>query len=308
MSAHRLVLAAVLAALAVVGAGCRRDTREAPERPPVTELRLGFTPSEEGEGDREESHRALADYLGRRLGLPVVLVRSANYGAAIAAMSEGRVDMISLGPFAYVLAARQGVAEALVVTGTDEHGPRTYESVLLTHERTGLTSLADVVRRSKDLRLDLVDPASNSGNLVPRVALQAAGADVERGFAAVEYTQSHGVAILDVAAGHADVAGVSRRILERLWSRHRVPRDGLRVIWQSDRLPAGPLAVRSGLPMELKDALRRALVALPSAEPETHARVMRPYGEGALRFLQADERLWDPLRRLAPSVGEDRRG
>lgn len=301
-------LTAVLAIIAVLGAGCQRERAETPAKPPGAELRLGFTPSEEGEGDREESHRALADYLGRRLGLPVVLVRSANYGAAIAAMSEGRVDMISLGPFAYVLAARQGVAEALVVTGTDERGPRTYESVLLTHERTRLTTLADVVQRSETLRLDLVDPASNSGNLVPRVALQAAGADVERGFARVEYTLSHGVAILNVAAGHAEVAGVSRRILERLWSRHRVPRDGLRVIWQSDRLPAGPLAVRSGLPGNLKDALRRALLTLPSAEPETHARVMRPYGDAGLRFLQADERLWDSLRRLAPVADADRGG
>jgi phosphonate transport system substrate-binding protein len=303
-----LRLLASLGVLLIGVLGCQPRTPVTAADSGAPELRLGFTPSEEGEGDREEAHQALADYLGRNLGLRVVLVRSANYGAAIEAMREGRVDVMSLGPFAYVLAAKRGIAEALVVTGTREKGSRTYESVLLTHERTGLLTIDDIVRRAHTLRLRLVDPASNSGNLVPRAALRAAGADLLQAFGSVEFTLSHGVAILDVAAGRAEVAGVSGSILERLWVRQRVSRDGLRVVWKSDLLPAAPLAVRSGLPAERKEALRRALVELADADPVAHARVMRPHGDPDLRFLPAEDTLWEPLRRLdqppVPSGGK----
>ncbi|HEY0946189.1 MAG TPA: PhnD/SsuA/transferrin family substrate-binding protein, partial [Opitutaceae bacterium] len=126
-----LVLA--LLALALLLAGCSGRATEADTAPPSVNgrpgrLRLGYTPSEELVADREQSQAELARYLERTLGIPVELVRTASYGPAIEAMERGDIDVMSLGPFAYVLAAKRAAAEAIATTGRPGDGPRTYQS------------------------------------------------------------------------------------------------------------------------------------------------------------------------------------
>lgn len=262
-------------------------------------LRLGYTPSEETVTDREAVYQALAGYLERTLGMKVELVRTASYGPAVESMARGEIDMMSLGPLAYILASQQGAAEVLVVTALPESGPRTYQSALITHRRTGLNTLADVPARAGDLRLSYTDPASNSGHLVPQARLAALGLKPEAGFREVDYSLSHSVSIFNVIYGRSDLAGVSANVLRRLQAKGRVPDDELVVLWESERLPAGPIAVRSALPDALKRELKAAMVALPERDPATARIVMAQYSETGVIYLPGEDALYDGLRRLA---------
>lgn len=278
--------------LAVIGVGCGRvRTEEAP-------LRLGYTPAEETVADREGAAKALAGYLQRCLGRKVVVVRTASYGPAVEAMARGEVDVVGLGPFAYVLAAERGVAEALVTTGTAGH-PRTYESALIAHRRSGLMTLDDLQRRASSLTIHFTDPASNSGYLVPQAFLLGLGLDPERSFAHTELTLSHSVSILNVMFGRADVAGVNASALRRLVSRGRVAAADLTVLWTSQPLPSGPIAVRTALPLALKQALQTALVELPQREPETWRIIGAQYSDADTVYLRCDDSLYAELRALA---------
>lgn len=267
-------------------------------------LRLGYTPTEEGMVDREEAQQALADYLAQVLKLRVELVRTASYGPAIEAMRRGEIDIMSLGPFAYVIAAQQQAAEVIVATAKPGQQPRTYQSVFVTHRRTGLTDMKEVPNRSHDLRFCYTDPASNSGYLVPRAALKGLGLEAERDFASTEFTLSHSVAIFNVLYGRADLAGVSASVLERLVAYGRVPADELVVLWQSDRLPGGPIAVRPALASELKKAIQRALVELPERDPAAAQEVMRQYPESGLVYTACDDARYAGLRRLVAAEGQ----
>jgi phosphonate transport system substrate-binding protein len=267
-------------------------------------LRLGYAPSEETVADRESASLALAAYLERTVGIPVELVRTASYGPAIEAMARGEIDIMNLGPLAYVLASRRGVAEPLVVTGNIRTGPRTYRSALITHRRTGLERLTDLRNRAPSLRFNYTDPASNSGHLVPQAKLAQLGLTAEESFASMEFTLSHSVAIYNVAHDRADLAGVSATVLERLTAKGRVEADELVVLWSSDSLPLGPMTVRPVMPAALKNDLRRALIDLATNDPATSRIVMAQYPEPDLVYLPGDDSLYAGLRELAHGVEE----
>ncbi len=287
-----------LAALAWAS-GCERPKAEAATKDgedPVV-LRLGYAPSDETVVDREKASRVLAEYLGRRLGVSVELVQTASYGPALDALAGGAVDLVALTPFAYVLASDRGLAEALVVLGTERKGPRTYRSAIVTHRRTGLERLEDLAARAEYLRFNFTDPASNSGHLVPRARLAGLGIDAEKDFGRTEFTLSHNVAVLNVEFGLADVAGVSNTTLQRLFESGRASREALVVLWVSDELPNGPMAVRTELPAAFKRRLREALLELPKADPEASRAVMAPYEAGSV-FVACEDALYDGLRAL----------
>ncbi len=287
----------------VLALGCAREpaapastTARASEAWPEV-LRLGYAPSDETVVDREKASRVLAKYLERRLGIPVELVQTASYGPAVDALADGAVDLVGLTPFAYILASERGWAEALVVRGTARNGPRTYRSAIVTHRRTGLARLEDLSERAKHLRFNFTDPASNSGHLVPRARLAGLGLHAKKDFASTEFVLSHNVAVLNVEFGLADVAGVSNTTLQRLLESGRVGRDSLVVLWVSDELPNGPMAVRADLPGELKRRLREAFLELPQADPEASRAVMAPYEAGEV-YVACDDTLYDGLRAL----------
>lgn len=267
-----------------------------------TSLRIGFALAEEAVVDRESAARALAGYLERTLRIDVSVVRTASYGPAIAALARGEIDLIALAPFAYLLAAADGTAEALVATGRPQSGPRTYQSMLIAHRRTGLRHLDELRARAAGLRFNHTDPASNSGYLAPEAKLAALGLDVQRDFRSCEFTLSHSVSIFNVLFDRADVAGVSRTTLDRLIAKGRVRREDLVVLWESDPLPNGPIAVRRALPDAFKRELQTALVDLAARQPATARAVMAQFPEPDLVFLACDDSLYEPLRALAQTI------
>lgn len=254
------MLCLVLLVGVVALAGCAREV-EGPEP-----LRLGYTPAEDTRADRGDAARALAGYLQRELGRPVVVVRTSSYGPAVAALASGEIDVIGLGPFAYWRARRAGVAEAIVVSGHAETGPRTYQSLLIARRDSGVEQLEDLAAAAGRLRLNFSDPASNSGYLVPAARLAGLGLGA-KDFANWEFTLSHAVAILNVVHGAADLAGVNGSVYERLRESERIDDRNLRVLWTSPPLPIGPVVARAGLDEAVVQAVQAALVALVQRDP-----------------------------------------
>ena len=292
-------------AIAVLFAGCARESPAPATDARPTVLRLGYTPSEETVVDREAANLALARYLERALGgITVTLVRTASYGPAVAAMARAEIDLVALAPFAYMLAADDGIAEAVAATGTAASGPRTYRSALIAHRRTGVADLAALAGRAATLRFNYTDPASNSGHLVPQALLASLGLVPERDFAATEFTLSHSVAVFNVVFGRADVAGVSYSTLQRLIAKGRVRSEEIGTLWLSEPLPNGPMAVRRALPAAFKREVQTALVQFAAADPAAARTAMAQFSDEDLVFIACDDSLYAGLRTLASQVAE----
>lgn len=115
--------------------------------------------------------------------------------------------------------------------------------------------------------LNLVDPASTSGALLPGQAVLAhTGQALEVFFSRVSYAGSHARALAAVRAGRVDAALVSSQSLETALLRGIVARGELRTLWVSAPLPTDPLVLRKKLCPALKALGMQALVAVDESD------------------------------------------
>lgn len=204
-------------------------------------------------GDYEAIIETLADELDRN----VLLVPVGSYGAVIEGMVDGSVDLAELGPGSYALARDRGAdiaAFASLHRQTDAVGPATYRSVLIVRRDAGIQSLKDL----RGSTVSLVDPASTSGGIVPRAALQRmTGLSLETWFGRVSFAGSHDVAIDAVLNGRVAAAFVSGNRVAEAVHRGRPAAHALHIIWRSDPIPSDPFAYQADLCQPVKDAIHR---------------------------------------------------
>ena len=132
-------------------------------------------PGEDAE-TRLKRYEPMVDYLKSCLGMEVKGWIGTDYTATVEAMRARKVDAAYFGPFSYVLAAQVADARVFVVPGSADGITTTYNSLIVTHASSGITTLDELKGRD----FAFVDPASTSGHLIPRALLVKAGIEPER--------------------------------------------------------------------------------------------------------------------------------
>lgn len=280
-------------------------------QPAVTEpgqwperLRLAFTPSEDDPERRRNRFQELATYLSAEIGIAVEIVRASSYGPTIEAMRAGKIDIAQTGSFAYMIAHEKAGAEAIITRGT-EAGPGIYNSVIVTGPDSGIESIDAMVNRAEDLTFSFTDPASTSGHLVPRSALEGFGIEAERDFRRVVFTMSHTNSAMTILSGKVEVGGMSGNTYERLLEAGKIEPDDLRILWRSPPIPTGPLSIRGDLPEDLKQAVQQAYLDIREKAPALWADIKQASGfepHETLLYLPAEDKMWDPLREIARNL------
>ncbi len=221
------------------------------ELPP--RLRLAFIPKSRLT-EEESAYGLLAQTLSAALAMPVDVVSVASYSAVVHGLQAGHIDVAELGPATYVQMLQRGaVASPFAAMVREGRVLTRYHSLLVVRS-------ASSKRRWEDLRgatLNLVDPASTSGALLPRRAVLAhKGQALEAFFSRVSYAGSHTRALEAVRTGRVDAAFVSSQSLETAQLHGTVARDELRTLWVSAPLPTDPLVLRKNLCPALQAQLR----------------------------------------------------
>jgi phosphate/phosphite/phosphonate ABC transporter binding protein len=179
MTAQTLTRRTALTRLTVTAAGLlvagstARTSLAAPYFQTPSTLNLGMVPGEDAEV-RIQRYTPMIDYLKSYLGMDVKAYVGTDYTATVEAMRAKRVDAAYFGPFSYVLAAQVADARVFVVPGSADGITSTYNSLIVTHTASGITSLDELKGRN----FSFVDPASTSGHLIPRAMLLKAGIDL----------------------------------------------------------------------------------------------------------------------------------
>lgn len=230
-------------------------------------------------------------YLANTLGIPVTVQTGTSYSAVIEAMRNKFVDSMEVGPFAHVLASSQMKVDPLAVGiyprvpagRTAVYNPKEspfYFSVIVTKKGSGITKISDL--RGK--RFAFVDPASTSGNLIPRTTLLKNKIDPEKDMQSI-FAGSHPSALIALwndkvdaaanfedniytlaSAGQVDACGFPdginrRRSQAELTTRYNACKDGqIVIVAYSDPIPNTPFGVRNDLPQQFKDAVKQALL------------------------------------------------
>lgn len=275
-------------------AGCQ--TRSEPtDEDELTVLKMGLIPADDAE-EMLRAYEPVKEYLSQKLGIPVEIQVTSDYTAAIEAMRAKHIDMAWFGPFSYILAANIAGAEAIVNGVRRSDGKADYHSIIITKADSGIETLDDLKGRS----FAFVDPASTSGNLIPRKMLIENGIDPDNDFSTVYYAGTHNAVEYAVANGKVDAGADSDNSYGRMVEAGEIDPKVNIIIYQSDPIPGSPIVVRGDLPAELKMKIQDALVGM---DEQTIGKV-DGWGDIA-SYQRVSDSDYDIIRETAATLGMD---
>ena len=215
-------------------------------------------------------YKPLLDTLKKNTGKKIEFYMPTSYASVVEALVNGWVHLGVLGPESYVIAKKKEPAVEVFATYAknkghlQEEGPG-YRSVLIATKASGFTSSAQI----KGKVLGLVEPASTSGDLIPRaIYAKELGSRLEDYFSKVVYTGGHDLATLAVKEGRVDAAFVATHRFDNVVDRKLVKLEDFNILWKSPVVPQDPFVYRSDLCPQLKQAIADTFLKLHE-DPET---------------------------------------
>jgi phosphonate transport system substrate-binding protein len=261
-----------------------------PNKLSVTSLNFGLIPTEDSTKEITDT-KALSDALSKKLGVPINLSVATSYTALIESMASKKVDVGWFGPFSYILAhSKYGVDFSVRQLTTD--GAPTYNSLIVTTPQTGITTLQEL----KGHTFSYVDPASTSGNLVPRYVLTKAGlnpdTDVHGSFAG-----NHTASITAIVSHKVDAGAVASDTFAAVKAQGLFKDSDVVIIDKSFDIPESPIGVRKDLTANDKRLIKAAFLSV------TDKTILTPSGAGG--FVDGSDADYNGLRDVATTLGID---
>ncbi len=260
----RRTLAAIAMAAAIVSPTLAQDWRQQ-----FPELAIGIS-SGENEADAIARNQGYADYLTRKLGVPVKVVRGTDYAAVVEALRAGQVQFASIGPANYALANKvMGDLITPVAVSRDKEGALGYYSVIAVRADSPYQTLEDI----KGKPFAFADPNSTSGYAVPSYYLSTAlGTTADEYFGEVAFSGGHEQSVVALVNGTFEAVATHQTNdhsgnIPRMVEKGMIPAGSTRIIWQSPLIPNSPVVMRTDLPEELKKAFAEAIFAFPTEDP-----------------------------------------
>lgn len=230
-------------------------------------LRFSMIPTEETTQELS-LYDPMVSKLKTATGKDVEFFLPTSYASVVEAMLGGFVDIGMHGPYSYVIAQEKDPSLKVFATYAkhkghfQEEGPG-YKAVLVSRSDSGIETLEDL----PGTVVGLTDPASTSGNLLPRVSFtEVIGKDLEEEFSRVVYTGGHDLSAMAVYEGQVDVAFVATHRLDNVIDRGLVKMEDFHVIWSSPVIPQDPFVVSGKLCDELVEKITSAFLTLGETE------------------------------------------
>jgi phosphonate transport system substrate-binding protein len=273
---------ALLAGLTVVAAaGTSRLTSAQSWRGQYPELVYAVVPAENATGVTDR-YTPFVDYLGRELGTKVTLRVANDYAAVIEGQRAGNIHIGYYGPASFSRARLTGVPTDAFVIDVNSDGSKGYYSVFYVLAKSPYQKIEDL----KGKNLGLVDPNSTSGYNMPLYTLDKHGIGPDTFFAKTQVTGSHENAVLALAQGTVDVAANwwnadDDSNLTRMLNKGMLKnpdgspkkKEDFRIILKSELIINSPTAMLSGLPEELKSAIRTTYLEAAAKDNAAFARL-----------------------------------
>lgn len=223
-------------------------------------LRIGLLGGE-NDADRLRDNACLQEDLTELLGVPVELFPAPDYAGVMQGLLADQLDYAQLGASAYAgIYMQDPEAVEPIFVAAEADGSTGYFAVMYTRADSGITSLEEMQGRT----LAFADPNSTSGYLVPSAELTLQGIDVETYFSETGFGGGHEQAVVAVLNGQYDAGvtwvsgvgdpaeGYTRGNLRSMIDNGLLDMADLRIIWQSNQIPNGPIVVSTDMPEEAR--------------------------------------------------------
>lgn len=235
-------------------------------------------------------YEAVAQALGRRLGIGVRLTRERSYDS----FAADRPDLSFICSLAWIHFRDLGMTSATPIAAPVLSGPRyggrpVYFSDVIVHQASTARCFLDLRGRTWAYN----EPLSQSGYGITRYHLASLG---ETGgfFSDVVAAGSHARAIGMVARGAVDGSAIDSQVLEMAFVADPALRDRIQVIDRLGPSPIQPVTLAARIPPDLRAAIVEALVSLHE-DPRT-----RPIITASLvdRFVAVDPDSYRDVRHM----------
>ncbi|MDR3493305.1 MAG: phosphate/phosphite/phosphonate ABC transporter substrate-binding protein [Ancalomicrobiaceae bacterium] len=275
----------------------------------LARLRIGVAslPSSGPVGERLEPFRA---YVAEQLGVPVEIVVVKDGQALIDAAASHRIDYAVFSAAAYAMAVKTcGCVEPLAAPKSID-GSAGVRAILVVRNDSRYRQPSDLAGKV----LSAPGVQSVASHLVAFAALAAEGADPAKLFGRIDTAKGPEAALRALLDKTADAAlvwstlqgdegeGYDRGTLHDLVAKHVLDMHAIRIVWKSDLIPNGPHAVRSELPLTVKNELRDLLVGLADKAPEAYDAIEPTFGGG---FVPIGQSSFLPLLRIVTPPGRN---
>lgn len=244
-------------------------------------------PTEEADSlDTHWTH--LTDYLTEQLGRPVDFLVVTDYAAATEAIKYGHADIVNYGPSSYILAEREVDLIPLVSPANDDGTPNSYQSYIITRADSSLTDTSQM----EGATFAYVDIGSTSGYLFPAAYFKKSGIELGEIF----FAGTHPAAIEAVKNGTVDAGCCASNRFESALKEGVIEEGELIILHESDPILRGPIVVRADMPVELREALKEALINTP---PE----IVEQLGIERRHFGPAPAEAYGVMREIQKYIG-----
>ena len=270
-----------------------------PETDKISEIKFGVGPYFPTPNENREQFDPFFERLAAAVDLPADITVTEDWVGISEALRSRTLDVAWLGPWGYVLANHNEPSIEAIATVKYKENP-VYYSVLMARADAPFDTLEEAIAQSQNgeqLRLSLADVGSTSGWLIPTAEFERLGVNPKAVF---DYNEgaSHAAQAIAVLSDQVDIASDYDRNLDVLESTGRINKSDLKIIWKSDPLPNDPIAVRGGLPDEIKAKLQQALAEISPEE----AQELLP--ENYTGFVVSDGKNYEPIQNAGKSVGK----
>ncbi|MGD8447429.1 MAG: phosphate/phosphite/phosphonate ABC transporter substrate-binding protein, partial [Desulfobacterales bacterium] len=209
-------------------------------------------------------YKPVIDYLSKMTGKKVEFYMPTSYSTVVEALIGKWVDVAVLGPYSYVIANSKDPDVTVFSTYAkkpgyiQEEGPG-YKAALITKKDSKFTTVESI----KGAVIGLTDPASTSGNLVPRVVFtKVINQPLEDYFKKIVYTGGHDLSTMAVFEGKVDAAFVATHRFDNVVERGMVKKEDFNYLWYSPAVPQDPFVYRGSLCPELKQKIEETFLTL----------------------------------------------
>lgn len=239
-------------------------------------------------------YQPLVDHLEKSLGVKVVYVPVIDYGAAVSALSAGKIDFAWLGGFTFVQAKVMAGARPVVMRDID----REFHSVFIANTASGINKPEEL--RGKSFAFGA--KSSTSGHLFPRHFLTTTfRINPEQDFAGAPlYNGAHDATVKMVESGKVQSGALNIEVWNRMLAGDKFDKTKVKAIWTTPAFVDYVWTARKDLPAATVQKFANAFLTLDATKPAEKAVLDL---QGARKFVPAKVEDFAVIEQVGRSTG-----
>ncbi len=249
---------------------------------------------DENPSELQRKYQPMVDYLEKKLGTKVEYIPVTDYGAAVQALSAGKLDFVWLGGFTHVQARVMDGAVPLAMRDID----RDFKSVFIAAADSGIKTPTDI----KGKTFAFGSKSSTSGHLMPRHFLMSEfKIDANKDFSGEAlFSGAHDATVKMVESGKVQAGVLNMEVWDRLVREKKVDTAKVNVIWTTPGYVDYVWTARKDIDPAIREAFAKAFLELDASNPE-HEAVMKL--QSAKKYVPATPADFDAIEAVAKSTG-----